>query len=203
MTVKTTTTTTAAAKTTKPAAPAKRKVNAKRGTTAKRNAKRQTGLGAVANKVAAENVAKKEAKAAEAKQMAEEGKVTAYALQEVPKNGMRLFTYTIAVLTTLGGFTPHRKAMKKEDVKAFYKTNSVVRNHTGNGNFEETADGKLRLSATGYAYFHGRITGSNVAQKVHQPEVKALAEAMKIGKLEKSTEHYGTNTAFKEIHISG
>lgn len=126
---------------------------------------------------------------------------TFYKLKYTPR-GTKLFTYTLAVLSVLGGFSSSRKGMRKKDIAAFFATDSVIRHHLKCGNFEEMKNkDMIRLSVAGWNYFHGRLTGSTVAQKVLKPEMEALAEAIKTGQLKEKTEHFPKNTPFQEIHI--
>ena len=122
---------------------------------------------------------------------------TLYRLKYTPR-GTKLFTYFCAVLSIAGGFTSGRKTMDAEKIASFFATKTCVRHHLACGNLEETKTG-VRLTVAGWNYLHGRLTGSNVAQKVDEPEMKALMSAIKAGKLEKKTERFPANTEFVPI----
>ena len=112
-----------------------------------------------------------------------------YKLASTPR-GHAQFTYTCAILQTLGGFTEARAEMAAESLTRFYRGPKIVEWHTGNGNFETVRDGILRLSRAGLEYFTGRLTGSTVGQQVDVPEVNALAAAFRTGELEASTRRF-------------
>lgn len=116
----------------------------------------------------------------------------------VTPRGKALFTYWLAVMDTLGGFTSGRKTMSKKKVVSFFKGPSVINNHTKNGNLEVTGD-NVRLTVTGWNYFSGRLTGSTVGQDVDKPEMEAVSKALRTGKLDKATERFAVNTVFVEI----
>lgn len=122
-----------------------------------------------------------------------------YKLDSTPR-GKALFTYMLAIMTSLGGFTASRKVMKKEAIRAFFQTGSALSHHTRNGNLEETKTG-IRLSVTGWNYFSGRLTGSTVGQEVDKPEMEILAEAISTGKVAKKTARFSETTKMVKINI--
>lgn len=111
--------------------------------------------------------------------------------------GKALFTYTLAVFSVLGGFTSSRKTMDKPSLRTFYASNTAIKHHTDNGNMEE-ASGGVRLTVTGWNYFNGRLTGSNVAQKVDQPEMEALINGINTGVMTK-TARFDASTKWIKI----
>lgn len=127
----------------------------------------------------------------------DEGPIIGYRLDSTPR-GRALFTYFIAVLTHLKVFSAHRPSFKREDADKFFKSDTAMRYHTNNGNLEVTKQG-LRLTVTGWNYLHGRLTGSTIAQKVDEPEMLALAEAINNGKLSASTHNFRKDTKFVPV----
>lgn len=122
-----------------------------------------------------------------------------HALVATPR-GKALFTYMLAAMSVLGGFTANRKVFKKESLRAFFQTGSAISHHTKNGNFEETKTG-IRLTVTGWNYFNGRLTGSTVGQNVDEKEMKVLIQAIEAGKMPEKTERYSLETKFKAIKV--
>lgn len=125
---------------------------------------------------------------------------TAYKL-EIPPRGKALFTYWLAVMSYLGGFTPERKPFHGADAKKFFYSGSVIANHTSNGNLEHTDKGFIRLTVTGWNYFNGRLTGSNVGQEVDKKEMEIMREALASGKVKEKTARFPVDTRFIKITL--
>jgi hypothetical protein len=121
---------------------------------------------------------------------------TLYKMESTPK-GYALFTYTCAVLTTIGMFTAGRPATEPGNLVKFFRSKKILDHHAPN--LEYTADKKLRLSVAGWNYFHGRITGSNYSQRVLQPEVDMLVTAFRTGEITEKTEHFSPTTRMVPI----
>jgi hypothetical protein len=101
-------------------------------------------------------------------------------------------------MKAVGMLESRRPSVDKVKLTALFRTDSVVEHHSKNGNIEEVSGSRIRLTVEGYSYFNGRLTGSNVAQKVMVPEVEALVKAIKSGKLEERTKSFTTNDKWVE-----
>ena len=82
-----------------------------------------------------------------------------------------LFTYTAALLSTLGFFTKRPNGeyplIAGARLSRFYGSATVLRHHSKNGNFEKSGI-FYRMTAQGAAKFQGRVTGANKTQSVDE-----------------------------------
>jgi len=95
--------------------------------------------------------------------------------------GIKLFTYWLAVMTVLNGFTVNRAPMSKKLIRAFFRSDSVITHHTKNGNLEKANADSIRLTVTGWNYFQGRLNGSNTTQRVDHKELAEMVNSITKG----------------------
>lgn len=126
-----------------------------------------------------------------------------YRVTYPPKSGNGLFTYFLAAMASLGGFTMDRKPMRKDSLCAFLDSGTAASYHEKKGNFEKMPGqaGYIRLTTAGWNYFSGRISGATAGQTVHQADIDALVKAFAAGRLEEKVTHFGTDTKFRAIEI--
>jgi hypothetical protein len=120
---------------------------------------------------------------------------TLYRIERIPR-GRALTHYTVAVLTVIGAYTPHRKAFGAEQLTGFYNTGKAVAWHLGNGNLERTASGDVRLSADGRDHFRGLTEGNPTYEKKVKPEIDALVAAMQTGVMPAGTVNFSQDAKF-------
>lgn len=92
-------------------------------------------------------------------------------------SGADLQTYTGAVFLILGMLLPKSKGVRPNAITSFYNSGSIIRHHTGNGNFLKV-DGKITLTPKGKKHFQDRITNESINKK----EIASLAKALRTGK---------------------
>lgn len=95
--------------------------------------------------------------------------------------GGMLFTYWLAVMTVLGGFTVNRAPMNRKIIRSFFRSDSVITYHSKNGNLEKVNSDAIRLTITGWNYFQGRLNGSNATQRVDSKELADMVTAITKG----------------------
>lgn len=95
--------------------------------------------------------------------------------------GIKLFTYWLAVMTVLNGFTVNRAPMNRKLIRAFFRSDSVITHHTKNGNLERVNADSIRLTIAGWNYFQGRLNGSNTTQRVDHKELADMVNCITKG----------------------
>lgn len=95
--------------------------------------------------------------------------------------GIKLFTYWLAVMTVLNGFTANRAPMNKKLIRAFFRSDSVITHHSKNGNLEKVDADSIRLTIAGWNYFQGRLNGSNPTQRVDHKELAEMVNSITKG----------------------
>jgi hypothetical protein len=97
-------------------------------------------------------------------------------------HGSVLFTYTAAILATLGLLgKPNQPCptFSKQTLCRFYGSDAVIRHHTAKGNIERI-NGSYRITAQGKDKFMGRVVGSN-GQSVDRDLLPEFMTAIKTG----------------------
>ncbi len=91
-------------------------------------------------------------------------------------SGADLQTYTGAIFLLLGMLLPKSKGVRANAITSFYNSGSIIRHHTGNGNFARQ-EGKVILTSKGRTHFLDRIKNDSIDKK----EVTSLAKALRTG----------------------
>jgi hypothetical protein len=95
-----------------------------------------------------------------------------------------LFTYTAAVFAVLGMFKKRSSGefplIAGSKISRFYQSATILRHHTGNGNFEKSGV-FYRLTSQGAAKFQGRVTAANKNQSVDHALLPFFLKAIQTG----------------------
>lgn len=130
---------------------------------------------------------------------------TVYRIQNYYTSGSGLWSYTIAVLTVLGGFSAKRGLMRISDFKSFYNSPTAFTYHVNTTGYfakEEGRAGYFRLSVAGFEYFAGRMNGKTSNQAVLDTDVITIVAALLTGKFPQQTTHYKADTKMSAVTIA-
>lgn len=124
---------------------------------------------------------------------------TVYRFEATPR-GRQLFTYFLAAMSTLGGFSPSRKAMDRDSLSRFFATDTAIKYHTRQGNLEMTKKG-VRLTVQGWNYFSGRLAGRIPGQKVEKIDLEAMKYLIQHGKPAKESPDWIAKAKVRPIEV--